>query len=62
MKQCKGFLDGLAAFVLFVQAVLLVVLVIGWATNADLPYESMCMALFTCGGFAIGWSCRKSNE
>lgn len=62
MKQCKGFLDGLAAFVLAVQAVLLAVLVIGWATGADLPYEAMCMALFTCGGFAIGWSCRKSNE
>lgn len=58
MKQRKGFLDGLAACVLFVQAVLLVALVIGWATDADLPYEAMCMALFTCGGFAIGWSCR----
>lgn len=58
MKHRKGFIDGLAACVLFVQAGLLVALVIGWATNADLPYEAMCMALFTCGGFAIGWSCR----
>lgn len=58
MKQRKGFIDGLASCVLVVQAGLLVALVIGWATNADLPYEAMCMALFTCGGFAIGWSCR----
>ncbi len=58
MNRRKGLLDGLAACVLVVQAGLLVALVIGWATNADLPYEAMCMALFTCGGFAIGWSCR----
>lgn len=58
MKQRKGFIDGLAAFVLVVQTGLLAALVIGWATNADMPYEAMCMALFACGGFAIGWSCR----
>lgn len=62
MKQRKGFLDGLAAFVLVVQAGLLAALVIGRATGAHMPYEAMCMSLFTCGGFAAGWFCRKSNE
>lgn len=59
MNRRKGLLDGLAAFVLVVQAGLLAALVIGRATAADMPYEAMCMALFTCGGFAVGWSCRR---
>lgn len=58
MKRRRGFLYGLAACVIAVQVCLQAALVIGWATGADLPYEAMCMPLFMCGGFAIGWCCR----
>lgn len=59
MKQCKGFIDGVATLAFVGQAFFLALFVFGEAGGADLPYAFIMAAEFACFGFGLGWSCRR---